>query len=93
MSSTSAKKCLLRRTRVPAAGPGCLPPTRDFARPLLRNVAEPLRYLSMDVWDSREDYEHFLREHREAYHELDLQCAGWTTRERHLSSFDAELKS
>jgi hypothetical protein len=47
----------------------------------------------MDVWDSREDHEHFLREHREAYHELDLQCAGWTTRERHLSSFDAELKS
>jgi len=58
---------------------------------MAREGAQPLRYLTMDVWESREDYEHFLREHREAYRELDTACAGWTTRESHLRSFDADV--
>jgi hypothetical protein len=56
---------------------------------LLRDVAHPLRYLTMDCWTCREDYERFLRQHREAYQLLDAKCGGWTTRELHLSSFDA----
>ncbi len=58
---------------------------------LLRNIAVPLRFVSMDVWESREDYEHFLQSSGEAYRELDARCEGFTTRERHLSSFDADL--
>jgi len=59
-------------------------------RDMASDVGQPVRYLSMDVWENREDYEHFLRENHEAYQELDAKCAGWTTRERHLSSFDAD---
>jgi len=57
---------------------------------LLRNITEPLRFVTMDVWESREDYEHFLRSSGDAYQALDARFAGFTTRERHLSSFDAE---
>ena len=57
---------------------------------LLRHVAQPLRFVTMDVWESRADYEHFLQSAGDAYRELDARCAVWTTRERHLSSFDAD---
>jgi heme-degrading monooxygenase HmoA len=58
---------------------------------LLRNISAPLRYVTLDVWRSREDYEEFLRRNVAVYTALDAQCAGWTTMERHLSSFDADL--
>ncbi|MGA2421166.1 MAG: antibiotic biosynthesis monooxygenase [Candidatus Acidiferrum sp.] len=57
---------------------------------LLRDIANPLRFVTMDVWESREDYEHFLQSSAKAYRELDALCEGLTTRERHLSSFDAD---
>jgi heme-degrading monooxygenase HmoA len=57
---------------------------------LWRDADKPLRSLTMDVWESRADYEHFLRENRRAYQELDSECAGWTNGERHVGSFDAE---
>jgi heme-degrading monooxygenase HmoA len=53
---------------------------------LLRNVTEPLKFVTMDVWHSREDHEHFLRSSGDAYRELDARCEGLTTRERRLSS-------
>jgi heme-degrading monooxygenase HmoA len=57
---------------------------------LLRSISEPLRYMTMDVWESREDYEQFMKTHAEAYRELDAACAGLTERERHMSSFDVD---
>jgi len=57
---------------------------------LLRHISEPLRFVTMDVWESREDYKHFLQCSAEAYGDLDARCAGLTTGERHLSSFDAD---
>jgi heme-degrading monooxygenase HmoA len=56
---------------------------------LLQNVSEPLRFITMDIWESRADYEHFLNEQAHAYRDLDAQCAAWTTAERHVNSFDA----
>jgi heme-degrading monooxygenase HmoA len=56
---------------------------------LLQNISEPLRFVTMDIWESRADYEHFLNEQAEAYGDLDAKCAAWTTAERHLNSFDA----
>jgi heme-degrading monooxygenase HmoA len=55
---------------------------------LLRNISEPLRYITMDIWENRKDYERFLETHAEAYRALDAVCGGLTTSERHLSSFD-----
>lgn len=57
---------------------------------LLKNVSAPLQYITMDVWQSREEHEHFLEAKREEYRALDEQCAGWTTRERHLTSFETD---
>jgi heme-degrading monooxygenase HmoA len=57
---------------------------------LLKNVAVPLRYITMDVWRSREEYDGFLAAHREEYRLLDEQSAAYTTRERHLSSFETD---
>lgn len=59
---------------------------------LLQNISEPVRFLTMDIWESRADYEHFLNEHADAYRDLDAKCAAWTTAERHLNSFDADIK-
>jgi heme-degrading monooxygenase HmoA len=59
---------------------------------LLRNISDPLRFVTMDIWESRTDYERFLSERAEAYRDLDAKCAAWTTAERHLNSFDADTK-
>jgi heme-degrading monooxygenase HmoA len=59
---------------------------------LLQNISEPLRFVTMDIWESRTDYEHFLHERADAYRDLNAKCAAWTTAERHLSSFDADAK-
>jgi hypothetical protein len=64
--------------------------TRLF-RKIPRGASEPLRFVTMDLWQSRADYEHFLHEKSGPYRELDAECAEWTTAERHLSSFDADL--
>jgi uncharacterized LabA/DUF88 family protein len=57
---------------------------------LLQNISEPLRFVTMDIWESRADYEHSLNEQADAYRDLDAKCAAWTTAERHLNSFDAD---
>ncbi len=59
---------------------------------LLQNISKTLRFVTMDIWESRADYEHFLNEQADAYRDLDFKCAAWTTAERHLSSFDADAK-
>lgn len=57
---------------------------------LLKNVSVPLRYITMDVWQSRAEYERFVEARRAEYRLLDEQGAAWTTRERHLSSFETD---
>jgi heme-degrading monooxygenase HmoA len=57
---------------------------------LLQNISEPLRFVTMDIWESRDDYERFLSEKAAAYGDLDAECADWTTSERHLCWFDAD---
>jgi hypothetical protein len=57
---------------------------------LLQNISEPLRFVTMDIWESRAGYERFLNEKADAYGDLDAKCADWTTAERHLNSFDAD---
>jgi len=55
---------------------------------LLRDSATPNRYVTIDVWTSRDAYEAFRREHAAAYEELDRVCAALTVAERHLGTFD-----
>jgi heme-degrading monooxygenase HmoA len=55
---------------------------------LLRDEANPLCYLTIDRWESREEYEAFLSAWEQAYAEMDAKCEGLTERESLLGRFD-----
>ena len=55
---------------------------------LLLEPSRPSAYVTLDLWDSRETYENFRQQNREAYQALDRSCEPLTQRERHLGSFD-----
>jgi heme-degrading monooxygenase HmoA len=55
---------------------------------LLRDALRPRAYMTLDFWDSRDAYEHFRQQNREAYLTLDHSCEAMTLREKHLGSFD-----
>lgn len=54
---------------------------------LLRSVASPPTYVTLDRWSSRAAYEEFRIVHAAAYAALDAAAAGLTLVERHLGTF------
>jgi heme-degrading monooxygenase HmoA len=48
---------------------------------LLRDEENPLRYLTIDRWASKAEYEAFLSTWEQAYAQMDAQCEGLTERE------------
>ena len=54
---------------------------------LLRSVASPSTYVTLDRWTSRAAYEEFRIVHAAAYAALDDAAAGLTLAERHLGTF------
>ena len=54
---------------------------------LLRDHADPLRYLTIDRWESREAWQAFSREHAAEYERLDREFEGLTTREAPLGEY------
>ena len=60
---------------------------------LLRDVDDPACYATFDRWRSRDAYEAFLRDNREAYVALDRQGDALTCEERRIGDFDAEAAS
>lgn len=54
---------------------------------LLRDRADPLRYLTIDRWESREAWQTFRREHGTEYERLDREFEGLTTREAALGEY------
>ena len=54
---------------------------------LLRDRAQPLHYLTIDRWASREDWLAFRREYAAEYERLDREFEGLTTREAPLGEF------
>jgi len=48
---------------------------------LLRDETNPQRYLTIDHWRSKEDYEAFLLKYTQEYKALDAQCEGLTESE------------
>ena len=55
---------------------------------LLLEVGRKGHYLTIDRWSSREDYDRFLSEHRDAYEALDMANDDLTRREVHIGSFE-----
>ena len=57
---------------------------------LLRDTAEPGRYLTLDRWQSAEAFEEFKRSNAEDYAALDRECEALTESELCLGWFEAK---
>jgi len=54
---------------------------------LVRDVGDPRRYLTMDIWTSAEAYEAFKREHVTEYVAIDHECGRLTEGEKEIGRF------
>ncbi len=57
---------------------------------LFRDVSNPLRYLTLDQWNSQEQFENFETEYGKEYATIDKVCEELTTEEVRLSAWDSE---
>lgn len=55
---------------------------------LLKDRADPLRYVTIDTWESVEAYKQFRTLFNAQYSDLDAVCAGFTTSEISLGEFN-----
>jgi heme-degrading monooxygenase HmoA len=56
---------------------------------LFQRSTQPLCYLTLDRWESREAYEAFRRRRAEEYSALDQACEDLTVREQFLAAWEA----
>jgi heme-degrading monooxygenase HmoA len=54
---------------------------------LMRDQSSPGRYLTIDFWRSREEYEAFRQQHAEEYRHIDQKCEALTEAETALGSW------
>jgi len=54
---------------------------------LIRDLKTPRRYLTLDLWISREVYTCFKKENRAEYQAIDERCASLTESELHIGEF------
>lgn len=57
---------------------------------LLRDTSNPLRYVTIDRWDSAAAHESFRSRYSSQYNDLDRLCEGFTTRENFLGQFSEQ---
>lgn len=55
---------------------------------LHRDVDDENRYITIDYWQSKHDYDTFREEFKEAYQKLDSECELFMKEEKHLGSFE-----
>ena len=55
---------------------------------LLRDLSNPLRFLTIDTWKSREQYLSFREEFRDEFEALDEKCEAFTINEQSLGDFE-----
>lgn len=60
---------------------------------LLKDRVDPLRYITVDTWESVEAYRHFRSSFETRYRALDAVCAGFTTSEVSLGEFEGVASS
>jgi len=58
---------------------------------LLRDRANPLRFITIDRWESADAHRSFERAFSHEYAELDARCAHLTAREASLGGFDGAV--
>ena len=54
---------------------------------MIRDLEFPNKYLTLDYWRSRRDYQQFQKKHREAYRVLDEKCEALTSNEKKIGEF------
>ena len=59
-----------------------------IATQLNRDLKDPTRYLTFDLWMSRQAYEAFCVANHAEYDAIDAQCKALTESERELGSFE-----
>lgn len=57
---------------------------------LLQDANDPQRFVTLDRWRSRQDYERFHAAHRDAFQRIDAECERLTEEERLLGRFGSE---
>ncbi len=57
---------------------------------LFRDVSNPQRYLTLDQWDSQQQFENFESEYGHEYKAIDKICEELTTKEVRLSDWHSE---
>lgn len=62
-----------------------------FGTELNRDLKNPRRYLTLDFWESRQNYERFREQHRKEYEALDLRCEQMTEMEKDVGAFERVL--
>jgi heme-degrading monooxygenase HmoA len=55
---------------------------------LIRDESDPCRYVTVDLWRSRADYETFRQQHAEEYERIDQRCERMAEDERALGTFE-----
>ncbi len=58
------------------------------ATELNRDLKDPARYLTLDMWVSKQAYDGFRATHQAEYHAIDEQCESLTEHERELGTFE-----
>jgi heme-degrading monooxygenase HmoA len=54
---------------------------------LLHDNADPLRYVTVDRWESEDAHNAFRGAYLRQYEEIDRRCRGYTTSEQPLGEF------
>lgn len=54
---------------------------------LIQDTQQPDRYLTMDYWKSRANYETFKKQNRKMYEIIDQKCEALTTKEVEIGKF------
>jgi len=57
---------------------------------LLQDEKDPLRFVTIDTWNTRKDYEAFQASHASEYAALDRLCEGLTIEETFIGHFTSE---
>ena len=55
---------------------------------LLRDLADPDRFVTVDTWESADAMEKFKDQYAREYHQLDRQCSDFTVDEQPLGVFE-----
>lgn len=58
---------------------------------LVRDVADQLRFLTLDYWQTEEEFNRFRTQNMAEYERLDREFEGLTEREKRLGAFQFEV--